>query len=156
MPGNAQKKQNKHATGTNIVQFGKTQKKSKNSFTMKSRVISNCRYVYGMLAEKIMELVEYLRFLFRRENGYRSNLVEIYSIKEKYINEEYVRCFLEERKKAVSPDRYRIEIRIDRIPDDEEIIGEVLLMRKEKEIERATLVIKKNIPDEDKLIYWKY
>lgn len=123
---------------------------------MKSRVISNCRYVYAMFVEKIMEFTEYLRFKLKREKGNRSALVEIYMIKERYINEEHVQSLLNERKKTVGPDRYKIEIRIDRTPDEEEVIGEVILMRKNKEIERATLITKKNIPDSEKLIYWKY
>lgn len=134
----------------------KNTKISKKLFIMKSRIINNCRYVYAVLVERIMEFAEYIKFKLKRGDEYRSNLVEIYNIKEKKINEKYVQEFLRERAKCVGPDRYRIEIRADRSPGDEETVGEVLLMRKSKLIEKATLVTKKNTPDSEKLIYWKY
>lgn len=151
-----QKKQNKHALWTNIVQFAKTQKFQKQLFTMKSRVISNCKHVYEMLLEKILELTDFLKFKLRRTNEYRSNLVEIYNISKEYIDKEYVQEFLKERQKCVGPNRYRIEIRTYDNENSEEVIGEVTLMRKSKIIDNATLVIKRNIPDSEKLIYWKY
>ena len=151
-----QKKQNKHALWTNIVQFAKTQKKNLNLFTMKGKVINNCRYVYGMLVEKIIELTDFLKFKLRRTNEYRSNLVEIYNISKEYIDKEYVQEFLKERQKCVGPNRYRIEIRTYDNENSEEVIGRVTLMRKSKIIDNATLVIKRNIPDSEKLIYWKY
>lgn len=123
---------------------------------MKSRIINNCKYVYAVLVERIMGFAEYIRFKLKRRDEYKSNLVEIYKIRQKFINEKFVQEFLKEREKTVGPNRYRIEIRIDCTAGDEETIGEVLLMRKSRLIEKATLVIKKNIPDSDKLIYWKY
>ncbi len=123
---------------------------------MKSRVINNCRHLYVMFLEKIMELWEYLKLKLKHKNSNRSDLVEIYSIKEGYINEEYVQNFLKGRIKTVGPDRYRIEVRIDKNCDEEEVIGEVTLMRKNKELEKATLITKRNIPKTEKLIYWRF
>ena len=123
---------------------------------MKSKVISNCKHVYEILIEKIMEFTDYLKFKFKRQDEYRSNLVEVYNISKKYINEEYVQEFLKERQKCVGPNRYKIEVRTYDNEESEEKIGEVVLSRKKKIIEKATLVIKRNIPDSEKLIYWKF
>ena len=127
-----------------------------NLLTMKSRVINKCKYVYEVLIEKIMEFTEHLKYKFRRTDEYKSNLVEIYNIKEKHLNKEHVQAFLRERKKATAPNRYKIEVRIDKTPGNDDIIGEVTLMRKNKLIEKATLITKKNTPDPDKLIYGQY
>lgn len=123
---------------------------------MKSKVINNCRYVYEMLVEKIMELTEFLKFKFRRDDGYKSNLVEIYRIKSRYLNKDFVQDFLKERQKSIGPDRYKIKISEDRTPDKDNIIGEVLLMRKNELIEKAQLLTKTDVADSEKLIYWKF
>ena len=123
---------------------------------MKGKVINNCRYVYGMLVEKIMELTEFLKFEIGRTNEYKSNLVETYRIKERYINNSFVQEFLKERQKTVGPDRYRIETIIDHTPGDEEIVGEVTLMRKNRLIEKALLITKPSAPDAEKLVYWRF
>lgn len=123
---------------------------------MKSRVIDNCRYIYDMLVEKIMEFADYMKYAIRRSDEYKSNLVEIYRIKEKYLNNDFVQNFLKERQRNIAPDRYRIEVRADHVPGDEEIVGEVMLMRKDRLIERAQLITKPNIPDSEKLVYWKF
>lgn len=123
---------------------------------MRSKVINNCRYVYDMLVEKIMECAEFLKFEIGRKNEYKSNLVEIYKIKEKHLNNDFVKEFLKERKKSIAPDRYKIEIVADNTPGNEETIGEVILMRKNKLIEKAQLLTNPNVPDAEKLVYWKF
>lgn len=123
---------------------------------MRSKVMNNCRYVYEVFIEKIMEFTEFLKCKIRLTDKYKSNLVEIYKIKERYTNKEFVKEFIKERQKTVGPDRYKIEITTDYTPDSEEVIGEVILMRKNKVIEKAQLVTKPNIPSADKLIYWRF
>ena len=123
---------------------------------MRSKVINNCRYVYEMFVEKIMEFTEFLRFELGRDKKYKSNLVEIYKIKERYMNSEFVKDFLKERQKAIAPDRYRIEITTDYTPDSEDVIGEVMLMRKNKLIEKAQLITKPNIASAEQLVYWRF
>lgn len=123
---------------------------------MRSKVINNCKYVYEMLAEKIMEFTEFIKFEIGRKEKYQSNLVEIYRIKEKYLDKDFVNAFLREREKNIGPNRYKIKIVPDPTPADEEVIGEVVLMRKNKVIEKATLITRTNIPDAEKLIYWKF
>ena len=66
---------------------------------MRGKVINNCRYVYEMFVEKIMEFTEFVKFEFRRE---------------------------------------------------------VMLMRKKKMIEKATLITNIDVPDKEKLVYWKF
>ncbi len=123
---------------------------------MKSKVINNCRYVYGMFVEKIMEFVEFMKFEIGRKNEYRSNLVEIYRIKERYLKSDFVLEFLKQRQKAVGPDRYKIKIENGYTGGDENVIGEVVLMRKNKLIEKAQLLTKANLPDSEKLVYWRF
>lgn len=123
---------------------------------MKSKVINNCRYVYGMFVEKIMEFVEFMKFEIGRKNEYRSNLVEIYRIKEIYLKSDFVLEFLKQRQKAVGPDRYKIKIENGYTGGDENVIGEVVLMRKNKLIEKAQLLTKANLPDSEKLVYWRF
>lgn len=123
---------------------------------MKSKVINNCRYVYGMFVEKIMEFVEFMKFEIGRKNEYRSNLVEIYRIKEIYLKSDFVLEFLKQRQKAVGPDRYKIKIENGYTGGDENVIGEVVLMRKNKLIEKAQLLTKANLPDNEKLVYWRF
>ena len=123
---------------------------------MRSKVINNCRYVYEMLAEKIMELTEFLKFEFGKSDEYKSNLVEIYKIKEKYLESGFVKEFLKERQKVIGPDRYRIEIVIDTTPGEPEEIGEVMLMRKSRLIDKAQLTTNTNVPENERLVYWKF
>ena len=99
---------------------------------MKTKVINNCRHVYEMIAEKIMEFIEFIRFEVGRSDKYQSSLVEIYKIKINHLNKDYVHTFLKARQNNIAPNRYKIEIVTDYTPDEESIIGEVILMRKNK------------------------
>lgn len=123
---------------------------------MRGKVINNCRYVYEMFVEKIMEFTEFIKFEFSRQNKYQSNLVEIYKIKEKYLDNDFVKEFLKGREKSIGPNRYKIEVIADPTPADGNIIGEVMLMRKKKMIEKATLITNIDVPDKEKLVYWKF
>ena len=123
---------------------------------MKSKVINNCRYVYEMFVEKIMEFAEFIKFEFRRKNEYKSNLVEIYKIKEKYLDSEFVQDFIKGRQKSIGPNRYKIEIITDATPAEGNTIGEVMLMRKNRMIDKAQLLTNLEVPDKEKLVYWKF
>ena len=123
---------------------------------MKSKVINNCRYVYEMFVEKIMEFAEFIKFEFRRKNEYKSNLVEIYKIKEKYLDSEFVKDFIKGRQKSIGPNRYKIEIITDATPAEGNTIGEVMLMRKNRMIDKAQLLTNLEVPDKEKLVYWKF
>ena len=142
-----------------IDKFSTIQKNTKifkKLFTMKSKVINNCRYVYEMFVEKIMELAEFIKFEFRRKGEYKSNLVEIYKIKEQYLASEFVQDFLKGRQKSIGPNRYKIEITTDPTPAEGNTIGEVMLMRKNRIIDKAQLITNSEVPDKEKLVYWKF
>jgi hypothetical protein len=109
-----------------------------------------------MTVEKIMEFVEFIKFEVGRSSEYQSNLVEIYKIKHNHLEKDFVQTFLKARQKNVVTDRYRIEIIADYTPGEENIIGEVLLMRKNKLIEKAQLITKSDVPESEKLIYWEF
>ena len=123
---------------------------------MRSKVINNCRYVYEMFVEKIMEFTEFLKFEIGRTDEYKSNLVEIYKIKTEYLKKDFVQEFLKERQKAVAPNRYKIEIKADDTENKDDVVGKVELMRRKKLIEKAELITKPNLPDGEKLIYWRF
>lgn len=122
---------------------------------MNYRLTNYCRCVYEVLAEKIMEWYECLRFKLCNKEEQFSRLNEVYRIKEYYMDEDFVKDFIKARKKSVGPGGYRITVTVDRKPSDKEIIGEVLLMRKKRIIERATLITRPEIPEKERLIYWK-
>ncbi len=116
----------------------------------------NCKYVFKVTQERLMEWLTHLWYKFRGSGAYKSKLVEVYKIKKHFIDEDFVKEFLKERKKAVAPDRYRIEIVTDGTLSDDETIGTVTLMRKKKVIDKATLVTKKYDCENEKLIYWEF
>lgn len=122
---------------------------------MRSKIIRNCRYVYSMLVEKVMEYLEYFKYKFKWWNEGKRNLVERYRIKTQYINEIFVQDFLKERKKRIENYGYRIEILIENTKGNEDSIGEVELMRKNKLIERAELITRNDVPVNERLVYWK-
>lgn len=116
----------------------------------------NFKYVFKVTQERLMEWLTHLWYKFRGSGAYKSKLVEVYKIKKRFMDEDFVKEFLKERKKAVAPGRYRIEIVTDETPGDDETIGSVTLMRKKKVIDKATLVTKKYDRESEKLIYWKF
>ena len=108
-----------------------------------------------MLVEKVMEYLEYFKYKFKWWNEGKRNLVERYRIKAQYINEIFVQDFLKERKKRIENYGYRIEILIENTKGNEDSIGEVELMRKNKLIERAELITRNDVPINERLVYWK-
>ena len=122
---------------------------------MKSRYLKKSRRLGDYIAEKCMEWLGCFCSLFRNRRQYHSNLVEEYIIKSAYIDQDFVRSFLQEREKAISHNRYSMRIK-EEIGDDGDMltIGRVRLLRNRKHIDEARLVIKQN--DERKIIYWSF
>lgn len=121
---------------------------------MKSRIWENSRRLFEFVSEKFMEWLCNLRELAGPKRG-TSNLIEEYSIRSKFLNEEFVRTFLNERKRIIELNRYRIRIKEEKEEDGNELeIGKVTLYRNRTYIHEAQLVIKRN--DADKIIYWKF
>lgn len=124
---------------------------------MRSRVIGKWRSIIEMLAEKIREWLNKLieKSIPRKQQW--SNLVEEYTIYEKFSGEPFIREFINQRTRNAMFNRYCIEIKNCDIEgasdDDTEEVGKVRLMRKRKLIDEATLIIKKV---ERNMIYWKF
>ena len=123
---------------------------------MKSSVIEKCKSFYQVIAEKCMEVIEQLRFWLMFREGYTSNLVEKYTIKQEYMNEDFVKIFLKEREKIISGNRYRMAVIEDKVSEGKEVIGHVELYSGRKFIDRATLVTKPGNNEKTRLIYWKF
>ena len=108
------------------------------------------------IVEKILEWIEYLRYgIFRRDNAWCSHLVEYYCIHRNYYELEFVKEFLEERKKILGKNNHRMVITV--IPDDSDpcIVGKVLLYNKSKYIHEATLKIRKPLTGNN-IIFWSF
>ena len=125
---------------------------------MRSRVIGKCRSLIEVLAEKIKEWLNKLIEKSIPEKQHRSNLVEEYTIHEKFTGEPFIREFMNERTRNAMLNRYSIEIKTDSSnggnnDGDMEEIGKVRLMRKKTLIDEASLVIKRG---ERNLVYWKF
>ena len=124
---------------------------------MRSRVIGKWRSIIEMLAEKIREWLNKLieKSIPRKQQW--SNLVEEYTIYEKFSGEPFIREFINQRTRNAMFNRYSIEIKscdTKGVGDNyTEEIGKVRLMRKRKLIDEATLIIKKG---ERNMIYWKF
>ena len=108
------------------------------------------------IVEKILEWIEYLRYgIFRRDNAWCSHLVEYYCIHRNYYELEFVKEFIEERKKILGKNNHRMVINV--IPDDSDpcIVGKVLLYNKSKYIHEATLKIRKPLTGNN-IIFWSF
>ena len=124
---------------------------------MRSRVIGKWRSIIEMLTEKIREWLNKLIEKSIPKKQQWSNLVEEYTIYEKFSGEPFIREFINQRTRNAMLNRYSIEIKscdTKGVGDnDTEEIGKVRLMRKRKLIDEATLIIKKG---ERNMIYWKF
>ena len=124
---------------------------------MRSRVIGKWRSIIEMLTEKIREWLNKLIEKSIPKKQQWSNLVEEYTIYEKFSGEPFIREFINQRTRNAMFNRYSIEIKNCDIEgasdDDTEEVGKVRLMRKRKLIDEATLIIKKG---ERNIIYWKF
>lgn len=123
---------------------------------MRGRIVSKTRFVCDFIAEKVLEWVEYLFHLFKRRTVWTSNLTESYHIYKKQRNKAFVEDFLNERKRVLNINRYKMEIKTVDEDCDTNTIGQVLLLRKNKLICQATLKTKESDSPDCKLIYWSF
>ena len=108
------------------------------------------------IVEKILEWIEYLRYgIFRRGNTWCSHLVEYYCIHRNYYEQEFIKDFLEERKKILGKNNHRMVVNV--IPDDSNpcIVGKVLLYNRNRYIHEATLKIKEPLTGNN-IIFWSF
>ncbi len=126
---------------------------------MRSRAIVKCRERFGYYYERVMEWLHSISYRAMPANVKRNSLTEEYCIYEQYADKPFVRDFLKERTHKAVTNRYGIKIKTitgeETAADEKEksTIGLVRLMRKKKEIDRATLIIKNN---DCNLVYWKF
>ena len=128
---------------------------------MRSRIIIKCRKRFCFVYERIMEWLYSIMYRAMPKRRTRNNLIEEYTINERYANESFIRDFLEERTRKAITNRYCIKIKStpgnDGIHESDKngttAIGTVSLLRKNTLIDQATLVIKN---DGNNLIYWKF
>ena len=128
---------------------------------MRSRIIINCQKLFCFVYERIMEWLHTIRHRMVTVKTTRNNLIEEYTINERYAGEPFIRDFLEERTRRAIINRYCIKIKSCPINDaghesdknGTTAIGTVSLLRKNTLIDQATLVIKN---DGNNLIYWKF
>lgn len=123
---------------------------------MKSKIISRTKYVCNYLLETFLEWTEYLFNFFKRKKEWESNLTESYEIYRKHRHKLFVEDFLNERNKALSRNKYKMEIKEIEEDCDENTIGRVLLSRRRKVICQATLKTKESDYSDYKLIYWSF
>ncbi len=123
---------------------------------MKEKEISKARTVYEYIVEKIMEWAHFLRYGLIKNSNWVSNLCEEYHIHKNHINEEYLKDFLNERRKILNNNHYKMTVK--ELPENEDklIIGKVILMRKNKYIHHATLKTKDCNCSKNRLIFWSF
>lgn len=122
---------------------------------MKNKVLSNCLTHYEVLQEKILEWAEHLKYKLKWKRNYSSNLIEVYYIDKRFMNEDFVQEFLKQREKIIKGNRYQMNIIESSFNNEKNVIGEVKLFRKKTFIHKASLVIKDG-ETKNRLIYWNF
>lgn len=124
---------------------------------MKINETGKARFFCECFFEKCMEWSEFLRYGLVKRDTWTSNLVEHYCIHKDYMEKEYVKEFLEERKRIIDNNNYRMVIDIIEEEHDKNIVGRVELFRKNKFIHRATLKVKDSDKETShKPIFWSF
>lgn len=123
---------------------------------MKEKEISKGRFFCECLIEKCMEFIDHIRYGLNRSREWTSNLIEYYCIHEEYIDKDFVQEFLNNRRKILDNNRYKMVVK--RLPPGEEkyVIGKVMLYRKKHFIHEARLKIRGDKNDETPLIFWSF
>lgn len=123
---------------------------------MKSKLLDKPKFFCECFFEKCMEWIEFLRYGFIERREWISNLSEHYCIHKEYIEKEFVKEFLNERKRILSRNRYKMIIKIIDEQGEKNIVGKVILYRKKKKIHEATLKTKDADTDVNNLIFWSF
>lgn len=125
---------------------------------MKNKALWKIGRLIEIFCEKCLEWVEYFWYTFAHKLNLKKgrNLLEEYSIKKEYIGKEYVKEFLEERKRNIEKNGYRMRLLYSYSSDKEEEIGSVTLRCRGKEIDRAILTAGQETGNGKRLIYWNF
>lgn len=123
---------------------------------MKNKALWKIGRLIEIFCEKCLEWVEYFWHTFAHKLNRKKgrNLLEEYSIKKEYIGKEYVKEFLEERKRNIEKNGYRMRLLYSYSSDKEEEIGSVTLYCRGRHLDRAILTAGQETGNGKRLIYW--
>ena len=111
--------------------------------------------LYEYIIEKCMEWIVYLYNSLTVQEKWTSNLSEHYHIYKEYIGNEFVKTFLDERENILKRNRYRMKIEVLCEKAEPDVVGKVILCRKEKAIHQATLKVRHSNGNEG-IIFWSF
>lgn len=123
---------------------------------MKARTFKRPEDLIDYLYEKFFKWKEVLTDLLRTKDKSSTHINELYSIKQEYMKAEFVNSFLKERIRLAGMNRYRISIDYAYSSEREKEIGNVRLICRGREIDRATLITGPETGNGDRLIFWSF
>lgn len=123
---------------------------------MKNRRKQNVRKRLAAICEQAFEWCSHFSYIIFGKKGFHRSITVNYSISKKWIEEEFVREFLEEREKTASINRYKITVNSEYTGSESDEIGIVMLCRKKRCIEQATLLAGKETGGGKRIIHWKF
>ena len=128
--------------------------RQKKQTDMKNRRAENIRKRLEALWEGALEWCSYFSCRTFRKKGFHRSISVKYSISKEWIEKEFVRDFLEERERIALINRYKITVDSNYTGRESNEIGVVMLCRKKRCIERATLSAGKEIDGSRRIIHW--
>ena len=125
---------------------------------MKIKVLVNLRKQVDIFCEICLEWFEYIcNYIARKLRIKRKReLLELYSIKEDYANEEFVKAFIRQRETGIRHNGYLMQLDKKFKSDKKEEIGTVTLLCRGKIIDSAVLTAGAETGENDRLIYWNF
>ncbi len=140
----------------NIRLFREIIKENSKNLIMEGKEISKARFFCECLLEKCMEFIDNIRYGINRNREWTSNLIEYYCINEDYIDKQFVQEFLENRRKILNNNRYKMVVKKLPKGEEENVIGKVMLYRKRHYIHEAKLKLKGEKEERMPLIFWSF
>lgn len=121
---------------------------------MGTEKIKRLRTLVEAGTEIFLEWIEYLNGIFRRGSNGSRHLSEEYSMKKEYMDEEYIKEFLQERERSIARYGYRMLLNSNYVSEKSEEIGIVILRSKGRYIDHATLTVGPTTANGNRIIYW--
>ena len=121
------------------------------------KVLVKLKKLVDIFGEICLEWFEYIyNYIARKLRIKRERkLLEVYSIKEEYANEEFVKAFIKQRETTIRHNGYMMQLDNNYKSDRKEEIGTVTLKCRGKIIDNAVLIAGAVTGENDRLIYWK-
>ena len=123
---------------------------------MKTKALKSIRHLIGVAAEWCLEWIEYIRFSITHRRESKSRLAEEYSIKREYMEQEYIKDFLDVREKSAVRQKYRMSVNHNYVSEDENEIGIVILRCNGRYIDHAVLTAGPSTGNGNRIIYWNF